>query len=221
MASPCPCRKKENSQRLLERAAIPRRYQHCDLDNYDVMGDSQRLARQAAQHFVEAYPAIESGILFMGSCGVGKTHLAVGILRSLATEKGVAGLFVDFRDLLRQIQETYNPMNSTSASQVLRPVLKAEVLVLDDLGATKPTEWVRDTVAHIIIQRYNDRRITIFSTNFGDGVQGTSGSDAAPGEILSDRVGIPLRSRLSEMCRTIVIQGRDYRREIRQAAYRW
>jgi DNA replication protein DnaC len=89
---------------------------------------------------------------------------------------------------------------------VLTPVIEAEVLVLDELGASKPTDWVRDTMMHVINTRYNDRRLTIFTTNYLD--RRSSERD----EILEDRIGVRLRSRLFEMCKTVQIEGEDYRR---------
>jgi len=74
---------------------------------------------------------------------------------------------------------------------------------------------VRDTMAHIINCRYNDRRITIFTSNYLDTPM-RSGE-----ETLTDRIGIRLRSRLYEMCKLIDIRGKDFRREIKQADYRF
>ena len=81
----------------------------------------------------------------------------MGILQSLIVEKGVRGLFGDYRELLKEIQHSYNPQVLTTELDILRPVFEAEVLILDELGASKPTEWVWDTVAHILNTRYNDK----------------------------------------------------------------
>ena len=218
-AGPCVCRHRRRGPRLLRAARIPERYRHCELENYETHDEGQLRALEKSRYFVESFPTIETGILFMGPCGVGKTHIAVGILRALILNKGVPGLFVDFRDLLKEIQETYNRVNVLSASQILQPIFGVEVLVLDDLGASKPTDWVRDTLAHIINKRYNDEKTTLFTTNFGD--QPEDGDSAARDLTLSARIGTTLRSRLDEMSRVIEVPGPDYRRTFRQAAYRW
>ena len=122
------------------------------------------------RNFVREYlPGTDgTGLLLTGSIGVGKTHLAVGILQALITERGAKGLFFDYRDLLKQVQNSYNRSVEVTELEVLRPVFEAEVLVLDELGASKPTDWVWDTVAHILNTRYNDRRTTIITTNYAN-----------------------------------------------------
>jgi DNA replication protein DnaC len=151
------------------------------------------------------YPAVDHGLVLSGTVGVGKTHLAVSVLKAL-TERGFGCLFYEFGTLLKEIQDSYNSDTRTSELRVLSPVLDAEILVLDELGASKPTDWVRDTMAHIINTRYNDRKLTIFTTNYLD--ERINERD----ETLEDRIGVRLRSRLYEMCRTVVITGADYRK---------
>lgn len=203
----CRCRTQDQQQRLLESARIPRRYGECRLSNYHPSkgNGSQLLAFNYAHRLVREYPSVDRGLLFIGTCGVGKTHLSVAILRGLI-EKGIPCLFYEFGSLLKEIQNSYNPVSQTSELKVLGPVFEAEVLVLDELGASKPTDWVRDTMMQVINARYNDRRLTIFTTNYRD-------ERCQPSEeTLADRIGTRLRSRLYEMCRTIVIDGEDYRR---------
>jgi len=167
------------------------------------------------ERFLEKYPQIDVGLLFLGNCGVGKTHLAVALLRQMIAEKGDPGLFYDFRDLLREIQASWNSISQTSELDILRPVLESKVLVLDELGANKPTEWVRDTIAHIINCRYNDKKITIFTSNYLDT------PEKQGEESLTDRIGVRLRSRLYEMCREIEIHGMDFRKEFKKGTYRF
>jgi len=211
----CRCLDSARVERLLSEARIPKRYEHCDLDSYVPNHESQRNAKAFVQRFVDKYPQIDVGLLFLGTCGVGKTHLSVALLKQVIKEKGDGGLFYDFRDLLREIQASWNSISQTSEWDVLRPVLEAKILVLDELGANKPTEWVRDTIAHIINCRYNDKRLTIFTSNFLDAAA-KSGE-----ETLTDRIGIRLRSRLYEMCREVEIYGVDFRKDIKKASFRY
>jgi DNA replication protein DnaC len=200
-AIPCPCRKPDRFRQLLAGARIPRRYEKCSFANFhSTPGTSPDNALLHAHKFANEYPAVERGLLFMGPAGVGKTHLAVSIIKDLI-DKGFAGLFYEFGSLLKEIQDSYNPVSKSSELKVLAPVFQADVLVLDELGATVPTDWVRDTMYQIINKRYNDNKLTIFTTNYSD-----------KNKELEERVTYRLRSRLFEMCTNIVIDGEDYRR---------
>jgi DNA replication protein DnaC len=204
----CRCRTQNSQAKLLEAARIPRRYDQCSLQNYyPVKGNGTQLrAFQYAWRLAREYPAVDRGLVFMGPVGVGKTHLSVAILRGLV-EKGIPCLFYEFGALLKEIQNSYNPISQTSELKVLAPVFEAEVLVLDELGASKPTDWVRDTMMQIINTRYNDKKLTIFTTNYLDGRR------TERDETLEDRIGVRLRSRLYEMCKTVHIEGEDYRKK--------
>lgn len=205
-AIPCPCRRRDRSRKLITAARIPRRYDKCSFANFiSDPGTSQDHALCHAHKFANEYPAVDRGLLFMGPAGVGKTHLAVSIIRDLI-EKGFAGLFYEFGSLLKEIQDSYNPVSKSSELKVLAPVYQADVLVLDELGATVPTEWVRDTMYQIINKRYNDRKLTVLTTNYSD----VRDSDSK--QTLEDRIGTRLRSRLYEMCTKVVMDGGDYRR---------
>jgi len=174
VSRPCQCQEMVREERRLDAAHIPDRYRQYTLDGYETAfrGADASLGRAhlTARKFVEAYPVDTAGkgLLFTGSIGVGKTHLAVGVLRRLVQERGVKGLFCDYRELLKNIQNSYNPQVHTTELELLKPVFAAEVLVLDDLGAQKPNEWVWDTVALILNTRYNDKQTTIITTNYAD-----------------------------------------------------
>ncbi|MGZ4836494.1 MAG: ATP-binding protein [Terriglobales bacterium] len=227
----CDCRRQERNLKLLEQARIPRRYEHCELSNFEIMnGHAPALssALMASKRFVAEYPVERAGLLIIGPIGVGKTHLAVGVIKEIIA-KGIPCLFYDYRELLKEIQNSYNASVAVTEMQVLRPVFETELLVLDELGAVKPTEWVWDTVSHILNTRYNDERTTIITTNFkdlppskGDVEEGERARAfrASREETLGDRIGERMRSRLHEMCKVVKMEGEDFRTKYRSASYR-
>jgi DNA replication protein DnaC len=123
---------------------------------------------------------------------------------------------------LKQVQHSYNRQVAATELEILAPVFDAEVLVLDELGASKPTDWVWDTVAHILNTRYNDRRTTIITTNYSNA--GPLGTETGPRgsmreETLGDRIGERMRSRLQEMCVVVEMQGEDFRQKVKRASF--
>lgn len=229
-ARECRCRAERRAARQIETARIPQRYQHCTLEDYETRFPSADRSLGAAlvqaRNFVRAYPLETEGkgLLLVGSIGVGKTHLAVGMLRALIAERGAKGVFVDYRDLLKQVQNSYNRNVETTEMEVLQPIFDAEVLVLDELGASKPTDWVWDTVAHILNTRYNDRRTTLITTNYANFAPGGGGEQGGPRaalreETLGDRIGERMRSRLQEMCLPVEMTGQDFRQKVKRASF--
>jgi len=151
----------------------------------------------------------------------------VGILQALI-ERGAQGLFYDYRELLKQVQHSYNPSVAATELGILEPIFSAEVLVLDEIGASKPTDWVWDTVAHILNTRYNDQRTTIITTNYanlpplGVDIPGATTINDRKGhreDTLGDRIGERMRSRLQEMCVVLEMRGEDFRQRVKRATF--
>src|SRR6201988_2302581 len=227
-AGACDCGMQERSARVVERAHIPKRYEHCDFESYvtDLAdgktwtaqhSQSLKQAKLLAQGFVRDYPATEKGLLLMGPSGVGKTHLAVAALKELIG-RGHNGLFCDYRELLKEIQASYNPASESREMGVLEPVRTAEILVLDDLGANKPSAWVLDIIGLVLNARYNEKRMTILTTNYFEETAAPDPGARLPGgqrvsvkeDTLADRIGARMRSRLFEMCRTVELHAPDF-----------
>lgn len=241
-AIPCDCTRGDRTERALARARVPERYRHCDFDNFETDNDIENVTREqlsawnrslaqtklVVERFAQEFPVNnEQGLLLIGPCGVGKTHLCVAALKEIAL-RGHSGLFYDYRELLKEIQDSYNAESQSTEMGVLEPVLKAEILVLDDLGSSKPSLWALETVGHVLNTRYNEKRVTLLTTNFLDSDVATSnGIGALPSprtagmrapaaeDSLTERVGRRIRSRLYEMCRTVEVFAPDYRKEIR------
>jgi DNA replication protein DnaC len=205
-AARCDCWRSQHAERLLADARIPRRYQHCSLENFQVY-QNERLqnAVARARRFAEAFPVVDKGLFLIGPPGIGKSHLAVALLKEIITTRAARGLFYDVRELLKVIRSTYNADVKATELDVLRPVMEAELLVLDDIGAEKTSEWVEETLNLIVNTRYNERRVTIFTSNYEEKEDRTD-----PDSLLS-RVGFRMHSRLYEMCEFLEYDGADYR----------
>jgi DNA replication protein DnaC len=204
----CDCWREEIVRRRLADARIPKQYQHCDLSTFITYPNNERLLRAVAgvRRFSDAFPVVDKGLFLIGPPGVGKSHLAAAALKQAIMRSGARGVFYTVPHLLKLIRSTYNPVVKTAEMEVLQPVLEADLLVLDDLGAEKPSEWVEETLNLVVNTRYNERRPTIFTSNYEEKEQ------TAEGDSLLERVGRRIHSRLYEMCEFLEFGGVDYRR---------
>lgn len=212
-ARECGCQKEEARRRRFLAAEVPERYRDCSFSDFKETRLALTKAKAIAQEFADAYPVVEAGLLFLGPAGIGKTHLAIAILNQITKTKGRNALYVNFADLLMKIQSTFKSDAMESKEDVITPYADVELLVLDELGATKPSDFARDMLYALLNTRYNHNRITIATSNFMD--EHGSGDR----EKLEDRIGYRLRSRLHEMCQTVVVTGEDFRKEVKRADF--
>ena len=205
----CGCQGDLRRRQRILSASIPKRYAHCTLSSFVEKSVELKNARTRVQEFIDLWPGTDEGrgLLLMGPCGVGKTHLAVAaLIEIINSSKNGRLLFSNFQDLIQEIQASFDSDQVQSKSEILRPLLEADLLVLDELGSQKPTTFVQDILYYVINTRYNEERATIFTTNYVD-----EPADAKE-ENLSQRIGNRLRSRLYEMAPMVKMSGRDHRR---------
>lgn len=220
----CDCFYETRTARLLKAARIPDRYSGKTLKNFEIdfMGGSLEQAWFYAEKMVKEYPAERAGLLLVGNLGIGKTHLASAVLRELILTRGITGLFCSYAELLTAIRDTYNDSGGAkyfrdedgnrweTESQILNHIINVDVLLLDELGKMKASEWVLDKIREIIGGRYDKKRTTLVTTNFPL-------DPKKPTEIpLQEKIGADMVSRLREMCHIVEMEGPDYRHIVKR-----
>lgn len=139
-------------------------------------------------------------LLLWGEPGNGKTHLAAAIVNELS-KKGYIVVFQSVPELLQRVRSTFNSENKENETQIMRALLECDLLILDDIGAEKTTEWVEEKLFNIIDGRYRKELPTLYTSNL------------EPKE-LKNQVGKRSYDRMVETSLTVKNEAASYRREI-------
>ena len=229
-ADKCECTMFERRIMLFNMAKIPAQFASVSLEDFQITHHTQEEARTNSQKFVDSYPFNKRGLMFMGPVGIGKTHLAVGIIKKLTLEKGYHCKFVDFFHILSSIKEGYS--EKRPEKEIIEPYVKVPVLVIDELGKGRNSEWEANILDQIISRRYSNTNelTTIITTNYTTRSESTLSctrtkmninrlvstkektyEEEILRETLQDRVGDRIFSRLAEICKMIELDGKDFR----------
>jgi DNA replication protein DnaC len=217
IAIPCDCHYQRIGESLLKKSGLPPLHKDSNFGNYHPENKWQEAARIIAWKYVDEWPlSRDKGILFWGPCGVGKTHLLVAMARELAEQKHVSCTFIDFRDFLERRRREFN---TNRPDEETERILETDLLLLDELGAVRQTDWTYEVINIIINARYNRNKPLIATTNYpfsgpADEMPTDTWKPAARKETLGDRVGYRSFSRLNEICRVVEITGDDHRRNV-------
>ncbi len=207
------CGEVRRNTKLYNLAGIPAKYSRVlQADAFQPKNESLQRALKYAKDFVKLYPnpgTRKHGFLLMGRSGLGKTHLAIGTIAELTLEYGIRCMFKDFFYLLSELREAYS--QGTPENEVILPLIETEVLVIDELGKGKSSEWESNILDQLISKRYNAEKVTLITTNFISKDFATKEDQ----EILERKVGERIASRLREMCEFIYLEGEDYRKSKR------
>ena len=213
----CVCQGEARRAYAVRRAGIPEGFSHARLDNLKqspTNANGLLIAKRFTQDFIPGKRETR-GLMLTGSVGTGKTHLAVGVLRDLVERLGIEARFVDVRELLERIKASYDDQSRETQAGILKPILCADLVLIDELGAARPSDWVFETIELLIGGLYNHQVPVIVTTNLPNSPAAAASSNdygrAMRQETLADRIGARMWSRLQQMCVAVDMTGPDWR----------
>lgn len=205
---PCTCNETLRKVNLFNSSGIPAKMAHKTVAKYEVLGGTQARVQMELLRFEQVFVPGLKGRLLYGPPGTGKTHLVCALLSGFTLGRGFSAKFVDFFHLLSQIKAGFSM--GRGEEELLAPLVAVDVLVIDELGKGRATDWEISVLDQLVSRRYNADRTILATTNLR--VDSADPRDNAPALRLEDRIDERIVSRLLEMSPPLEVTGPDYRR---------
>lgn len=192
--------KKREIEKLFSISNLGERFSKSTFESFLDRNGSETAYKVAVKYVKTFKEWNGESLMLWGEPGNGKTHLAAAIVNELS-KKGYIVVFQSVPELLQRIRSTFNSENKENETQIMRALLECDLLILDDIGAEKTTEWVEEKLFNIIDGRYRKELPTLYTSNL------------EPKE-LKNQVGKRSYDRMVETSLTVKNEAASYRREI-------
>ena len=192
--------------KIIKNSKMSKRNLNYKFDNFEVNSNNKKVYQSLKKYSEKLVNEVErKGLTLVGNNGVGKTHLACSIANELIKD-GIPIIYGTLINLLAELKNTYDVDNNISEMKIIKLYEKVDLLIIDDLGKEKPSEWGLEKLFTIINSRYENNLPVIITTNYDQ-------------NSLLDRLSIngeietakSIISRLYEMCYLVKIEDRDHR----------
>ena len=192
--------------KIIKNSKMSNRNLNYKFENFEVNSNNKKVYQSLKEYSEKLANSVErKGLILVGNNGVGKTHLACSIANELI-KNGIPIIYGTLINLLAELKNTYDVDNNISEMKIIKLYEKVDLLIIDDLGKEKPSEWGLEKLFTIINSRYENNLPVIITTNYDQ--NSLINRLSINGEIETAKSII---SRLYEMCYLVKIEDRDHR----------
>ena len=193
-------------EKIIKNSKMSKRNLSYKFDNFEPNNSNRKVFNNLKNYSEELLNGIEKkGLILVGNNGGGKTHLACSIANKLI-ENGIPVIYGTLINLFAELRNSYDTYNNISEMEIIKLYENVDLLIIDDLGKEKPSEWGLEKLFTIVNSRYENNLPVIITTNYNQNslVERLS----LNGEIETAKSII---SRLYEMCYLVKIDDIDHR----------